>query len=1144
MDTSVYTGERFVPGIEDEMLTVEHMQRYRSVVELVKGKRVLDAACGEGYGSRILADSASTVVGLDISEEAIKRAQENYGDRENLSYCVGSIASLPFENSSLDAIISFETIEHVDEEMQNAFLKEARRVLKTNGIFIISTPNKKIYSDLHNYHNEFHVKEFYVDEFIRFLKQSFLNVKLFDQYFEVASVIDGQVDSGSAQKALYYRSEQYEGEGKYVIALASDGPVDAFEIRSILIGKNANYLNGIDRILTLQHEEEERNQHIKFLDGEIAERDANIRKFQKELEVEKAKYIEIREEYSSYRKSIDKRVEKLFSMLEEDIGNKNERIAELKKKIESLQNSLIKQGQKYRDLEDRFVECMRLRKKAEEGNADRMEVLETEIRNKDAHIQQLLETEREYEREKKTRLYRLNQKIRKICGFFIPANSRREFLLYVLMQCFRHPKLMLKMINPTRVKNYLLVSRKEGMNAVWENYRLTEEYEQNKLNSVPKAIVKDIEQEEKAIEEYPILKFRQTEKPLVSIVIPVYNQFSYTYECLRSIQENTGEIDYEIIIGDDCSDDNTRYIGKVVEGIRIITNEENLRFLRNCNHAAAYARGEYILFLNNDTQVQKDWLRTLVDLIESDTKIGMVGSKLLYPDGFLQEAGGIIWKDGSGWNYGNRQNPNNSEFCYVREVDYISGAAIMIRKNLWEEIGGFDERYVPAYCEDSDLAFEVRKHGYKVMYQPKSEVIHFEGISNGTDLSAGQKQYQVENQKKFYEKWKDVLEKEQFDNGTHLFLARDRSRYKKHILVIDHYVPQYDKDAGSKTTFMYLKQMLRMGLHVTFIGDNFFQHEPYTTELQKLGILVLYGPVYAQHWKDFIQENAGVFDYYYLNRPHITIKYIDFIRENTKGKIIYYGHDLHFLREYRQYELTGDKKDLESSEHWKRIEFDIYSKSDVIYVPGSYEQEYLSKLVHNVPVRNLPAYIYEQEKQNVNLDFDARQGLLFVGGFGHPPNESGVLWFAKEVFPKVVEKIPNIKWYIVGSKVTLAVEKLASDHIIVLGFVSDERLEELYNECRVVVVPLLVGAGVKGKVVEAIYNRTPMVTTSVGAEGLSTDEGAFLVKDGAGEMAEAIIDLYNDEEALRKMSENCRAFIRKYFAPESARAILSMDIDA
>ena len=233
------------------------------------------------------------------------------------------------------------------------------------------------------------------------------------------------------------------------------------------------------------------------------------------------------------------------------------------------------------------------------------------------------------------------------------------------------------------------------------------------------------------IDKYRKINFLIQKEPIVSIIIPVYNQFEYTYNCLRSISERTGnEIPYELIIADDCSKDQTMDMEKVAIGITVIHNKKNLRFLKNCNNAARYARGRYILFLNNDTQVQNDWLKSLVNLIESDDEIGMVGSKLLYPDGSLQEAGGIVWKDASAWNYGNRKNPSLPEFNYVKEVDYISGASIMIRKSLWNMIGGFDERFCPAYCEDSDLAFEVRKHGSKVMYQPASVVVHFEGKSN------------------------------------------------------------------------------------------------------------------------------------------------------------------------------------------------------------------------------------------------------------------------------------------------------------------------------------------------------------------------------------------------------------------------------
>lgn len=221
------------------------------------------------------------------------------------------------------------------------------------------------------------------------------------------------------------------------------------------------------------------------------------------------------------------------------------------------------------------------------------------------------------------------------------------------------------------------------------------------------------------LEDYAPLLFELPDEPLVSIIIPAYNQFDYTYHCLESIQKHSGDVAYEILLADDGSTDLTRDIETLVTGIRVIRNEGNLRFLKNCNHAAEQAKGKYLLFLNNDTQVQADWLRPLVDRMESGASVGMAGSKLVYPDGHLQEAGGIFWKDASAWNYGHMQNPEDPEYNYVKDADYISGASILIRGSLWEEIGGFDERFAPAYYEDADLAFEVRKHGYRVVYQPK-----------------------------------------------------------------------------------------------------------------------------------------------------------------------------------------------------------------------------------------------------------------------------------------------------------------------------------------------------------------------------------------------------------------------------------------
>lgn len=641
------------------------------------------------------------------------------------------------------------------------------------------------------------------------------------------------------------------------------------------------------------------------------------------------------------------------------------------------------------------------------------------------------------------------------------------------------------------------------------------------------------------------LTFPEEPDPLVSIIIPVYNQFFYTWRCLAAIKQNSGDVSYEIILADDCSTDETREIEKRVDGIKVLHNTENLRFLKNCNNALRSARGEYVLFLNNDTQPQPGWLQPLVDLLEGDDTIGMTGSKLVYPDGSLQEAGGILWRDGSAWNYGHGDDPDDAKYNYVRDVDYISGASILVRRNLLEELGGFDPLYAPAYYEDTDLAFRIRDKGYRVVYQPQSVVIHFEGKSNGTDTSSGLKSYQVVNAKKFYDRWKDVLERDHFANGENVFLACNRSRYKKHILVIDHYIPRFDQDAGGRCTYMYLQQFVKMGMQVTFIGDNFAHEEPYRTALTSKGIEVLYGDWYYLNWKKWLADNGAYFDYCYPQRPHIAIKWIDELKEKCpNAKLFYFAHDLHHLREFREYQVTGDETHLRESEKWKKVEFKLFDTVDVVHVVGTYEQEYLQKRLPDKPIRNIPLYIYEEAPKPVEKDFALRHDIVFVGGFGHPPNEDAVLWFAHEIYPHVLEKFPNMVWHIVGNKPTEAVEALQSKNIVVHGRVSDEELEGFYRQCRLAVVPLRYGAGVKGKIVEAAYYQIPMVTTTIGAEGMSRAEGTMAVADTAEEQVETICNLYEDFDELRRMSDSGPVFIDRYFSQRAVDEVLALDMEA
>ena len=446
----------------------------------------------------------------------------------------------------------------------------------------------------------------------------------------------------------------------------------------------------------------------------------------------------------------------------------------------------------------------------------------------------------------------------------IQSNPRLLKLTSFARLSLSHPIKLLRLASPRRALNLirLIFQRPDLTEQVVGNYEdlLTQSDQRREEHIAPLS--------EDQIEN-PGFAFPASRDPILSILVPVYNQVHYTLACLRSIAEHPPKVPFEVVVADDCSTDETERVLAAIPGLRVVRHNSNLRFLRSCNRAVDICRGDFIFFLNNDTLVQAGTFDSLLDTFEQHTDIGIAGSRLLYPDGRLQEAGGIVWNDASAWNFGRLQDPDAPAYSYLKDCDYVSGAALMIRKKVFIELGKFDERYAPSYYEDTDLCFKVRQADLRVVLQPASNVINFEGVSNGTDESEGLKAFQVTNRAQFFDKWESELTTSHFPNAESVFLARDRSRDKPHILVIDHYVPHYDKDAGSRSTFQYLQLLVSNNFQVTFIGDNFYPHEPYTTTLQQMGIEVLIGDASRKAMTTWLSENAAYIDVAYLMRPHI-----------------------------------------------------------------------------------------------------------------------------------------------------------------------------------------------------------------------------------------------------------------------------------
>ncbi|GAA0701444.1 glycoside hydrolase family 99-like domain-containing protein [Dyella marensis] len=249
-------------------------------------------------------------------------------------------------------------------------------------------------------------------------------------------------------------------------------------------------------------------------------------------------------------------------------------------------------------------------------------------------------------------------------------------------------------------------------------------------------------------------------QPTVTILVPAYNHLITTLECLASIAaaQRPGDPDFEVLVANDASTDDTAQVLATIANLRVVNQPANLGFLRNCNTAAREARGKYLLFLNNDVQVTPGWLKALVDCIDGDATVGAAGPRIVYPSGWLQEAGTRWHRDGTAELVGLNDQPDLPRYCYNRDVDYCSGACLLVRQAEFQVMGGFDERYAPAYCEDSDLCMRLRAAGKRIVYCGQATVLHHLSLTSEALPSEYKLNCIAQNLDTFTSRWREQLD--------------------------------------------------------------------------------------------------------------------------------------------------------------------------------------------------------------------------------------------------------------------------------------------------------------------------------------------------------------------------------------------------
>ncbi len=633
--------------------------------------------------------------------------------------------------------------------------------------------------------------------------------------------------------------------------------------------------------------------------------------------------------------------------------------------------------------------------------------------------------------------------------------------------------------------------------------------------------------------EYPALPAERL--PRASIVVPVFNQLEQTKRCLHSLADVGTHCSFEVIVVDDGSSDGSAEWLAACANLQLLRMPSNRGFVEACNAGAALARGEYLVLLNNDTELTDGWLDSLIGTFDSVPRCGLVGAKLIYPDGSLQEAGGIVFADGNACNYGRGGDQHDPRYDFVREVDYCSGACIALPLVLFRELGGFDTRYAPAYYEDTDLAFSVRAAGWQVIYQPRAVVVHHEGKTAGTDGSAGVKRFQQINREKFLAKRRLALS-DQPTSADFELSAECCATFRRgqRVLVMDADFPRVDRDSGSMRMFSMLLLLRELGCHVLFWATAASASDSYARALEQHGVELVLARSRgaALRWW---YARGGELDIVLLSRLPVAMAAIRLTRRYAaRAMLVFDTVDLHFLRIARGAALHESREEAAWAEDLRRNELGLMRKVDLTLVVSEYERRLLQELVPQAHVQVLSNV---HPVHGSKVPFARRAGLMLLGNFQHEPNVDAARWLIDEILPRLRDRLPGVTLHIVGHAADEALPDCACAGVKVHGFVAD--LEPILREVRLALAPLRYGAGVKGKISMAMSYGVPIVTTSIGAEGMGLiNRCDAMIADTAAAFADAIAELYGDEALWLGLSEQGMENVRRHFSPAAARDVL------
>jgi GT2 family glycosyltransferase/glycosyltransferase involved in cell wall biosynthesis len=634
------------------------------------------------------------------------------------------------------------------------------------------------------------------------------------------------------------------------------------------------------------------------------------------------------------------------------------------------------------------------------------------------------------------------------------------------------------------------------------------------------------------------LALPRSDNPEISVILVLFNRVELTFACLRSLAENHSER-LEIIIVDNASEDQTGLLLDRLSAVRIIRNSENRNFLLAVNQAAKEASGEYLLLLNNDAQVLPGTLQSARRTIGSAPGIGAVGGRLILLDGTLQEAGSVVWRDGSCLGYGRGDNPFAPMYMFRRDVDYCSGAFLLTPRRVWEELGGFDEAFKPAYYEETDYCARLWERGLRVVYDPNSVLLHYEFASSESASRA--LELQREHQRVFASRHRAMLATRLMPDVNSILPARTRERTSNRVLFIDDQAPHSWLGSGFPRARAILLAMVKQGHFVTFYPLSVIDEtwsSVYSDVPPEIEFMTGYGIPLLE---PFLRNRPKYYDTIFISRPHNMEKVKPLLETHPEWfesvHVIYDAEAIFATREITLRQLSGTPLSAEQADALLQSEVNLASVADCVSAVSELDAErFRARGLKNVRVIG-----HSLSAEPTAGDFHSRRGFLFVGAIHEEasPNGDSVIWFLEEILPKIRAELgDDIPFVIAGINKSARVQTLVTPGVTVTGHLVD--LAEVYDKARVFVAPTRYAAGIPHKVHEAAARGVPVVGTTLLASQLGWRDGeAFLAAADADEFAQKCVELHRNRELWSKVREAALNRIRTECSAEAFEAAVN-----